>query len=152
MSKKINYGKRFEQDFFNSIPGYMYKIRIKDDTLRFKNVKNPADIIVFYNSHMYLLELKSTQQKSLQYNNVGEHQFKGLYEASQINGIIAGFVINFRSVTQTYFLDINKAITFIKNNNRKSFPLEFVQQEGILINCAKKRTRYNYNVNDIIKI
>lgn len=151
MAKRVNEGKRFEEDFLGSVPEHMYKMRIKDDTLHFKNVKNAADVLMFYKGKMFLLELKSTQEKSLPYGNIGEHQLKGLYESSQVDGVVAGLVINFRSVTETYFLEIDKALLYMNTHSRKSFPLEFVRQEGILINCRKKRVRYHYYVNDLVQ-
>ena len=90
MSKKINYGKRFEEDFLKSTPAGVFKLRIKDDTLRFKNVNNPADVILFFRGKMFLLELKSTKEKSLPYGNIQDNQLNGLYESSRIEGIIAG--------------------------------------------------------------
>lgn len=152
MKKQINYGKRFEEDFLGSVPENVYKMRIKDDTLRFKNVKNPADVLLFCKGKMFLLELKSTQEKSLPYGNIGEHQLKGLYESSKIEGVVSGLVINFRSVTETYFLQIDKALMYMQTNTRKSFPLDFVRKEGILINCKKKRVRYNYFTNNLIDV
>lgn len=166
MPKKQNPGKMFEQDFLKSIPSNVFKLRLKDDTLKFKNVTNPADIIMFGEIHplktleltteksnkiLFLLELKSTKEKSLSYANIKQNQFDGLYDASKIDGILAGFVINFRCVNETYFLEINKAIQYKDTNCRKSFPIEFVRQNGILIPCKKKRTRYTYDINTFLE-
>ena len=151
MYKKQNEGKRFEEDFLNSVPEDIFKMRIKDDTLHFKNVKNPADVLMYYNGLMYLLELKSTKEKSLPYGNIGEHQLEGLQKSCRVQGVVAGLVINFRSVEETYFLHINDALFFMQTVNRKSFPIEFVREKGILINCKKKRVRYGYNIKQFVE-
>lgn len=99
---------------------------MKDDTLRFKNVKNYCDFICFSYPNLYLLELKSTKQRSLPFNNISQYQIDSLYDYSKQEGIIAGFVINFHSYNyQTFFLPAVKAYDYYHQAERKSFPLEW---------------------------
>src|SRR5690554_2379324 len=121
----MNAGKKFETYFKKSlIKDNFYVVRIpdppqsfnqSDKQLRFSN-KNPYDLIAFKNGKMYCLELKTTNSTSFSYQkdikekgkNIKIHQIKGLTEADYHDkDIIAGFVLNFRKVNRTYFLDIN---------------------------------------------
>lgn len=148
--KKQNPGKKFEEDFLKSIPSNIFKLRLKDDTFHFKNVNNPADIIIYYKGKLFVLELKSTKGKSLPYANIKENQFEGLNKISSVEGVIPGFLINFRSVEETYFLGIEQALSYKKREDKKSFPLEFIRQNGILIKCKKKRVRFTYIIEDFL--
>lgn len=123
---------------------------MKDDTLRFKNVKNYCDFICFSYPNLYLLELKSTKQRSLPFNNISQYQIDSLYDYSKQEGIIAGFVINFRSYNyQTFFLHAVKAYDYYHQAERKSFPLDWVKENGIALPAKLIRTRYRFDLSPI---
>lgn len=147
---KQNFGKIFEVQVLSSVPAYMYKLRLKDTVMRFKGDTNPCDMIIFYKGKFYMLELKSTQNTSLPFDNIHHHQFEDLEIASKVEGIHAGFLIEMRNYKETYYLDINKALEYVKNSGRKSFSISFLRENGILVEQTLKRTRYGYNIEKLI--
>lgn len=147
---KQNFGKIFEVQVLSSIPSYMYKMRIKDTVMRFKGDTNPCDIIVFYNGRLIMLELKSTQNTSLPFDNIHFHQFQDLEIAKKVEGIHAGFLIEMRKYKETYYLDIDKALDYVKNSGRKSFAISFLRENAIRVEQTLKRTRYGYNMEKLI--
>lgn len=171
MRKILNPGKAFERDWRNSIPPDCFYLRINDpaqsftqsdSALRF-SLQNPFDLIMFKSPCLYCLELKSTEgsltywsekfedKTKKQSFNIRKQQILGLDNASKHNGIIAGFIFNFRKVNQTYFLSIQKFKDMIDRIEKKSFNLNDVIQSGaVLIEQTLRRKRYIYNVDGFI--
>lgn len=147
---KQNAGKIFEFQIMNSIPNYMFKLRLKDTVMHFKNDTNPCDMIVFYDGRFYMFELKSTQNTSLPFANIHFHQFKDLEMADKVEGLHAGFLIEMRNYNETYYLPIKKALDFVENSGRKSFPISFLREHGIKVEQTLKRTRYSFNMEKLI--
>lgn len=147
---KQNAGKIFEFQIMNSIPNYMFKLRLKDTVMHFKNDTNPCDMIVFYDGRFYMFELKSTQNTSLPFANIHYHQFKDLEMADKVEGLHAGFLIEMRNYNETYYLPIKKALDFVENSGRKSFPISFLRKHGIKVEQTLKRTRYSFNMEKLI--
>lgn len=134
-------GKGFERDFKSSCPKDVLILRLKDG----KGLgKNPCDFILYYYPHMYMLELKTVQGKSLPLANIKEHQLATMDKVWEIDGIVGGFVINFRTLNETYFVDGRKMKSFVETTDRKSFPIEWVRQHGVLLPQHKARTRNRY--------
>ena len=161
----MNEGKKFEQQFKKSllkdnfyvvrIPDPPQSFNMSDKQLRFSN-KNPFDLIAFKNKTLYCLELKSNNSTSfsIQTNKdekgkaIKLHQIEGLKEASEYEGVIAGFVINFRKVNRTYFLDINNFLEFINNTSKKSINEDdIIKKGGKLIPQKLIRVNYYYDFN-----
>ena len=151
--KKINHGKRFEQDFVKSIPDRCDVTRLKDGggwsnatNMRFTS-KNPCDFIVYSEAsgRMRKLELKSTQNKSLPFSNIKDHQLKSLCE-SQAKGVRACFVVNYRSVNQTYMVNASDMMEYIATRGRKSLPVADAEKIGVKIKQTKKITRWRYDL------
>lgn len=151
---KTAHGKIFEKEFLNSFPPNMFMQRLKDDTLKYKNVQNCCDFIAYVYPNIYLLELKSTKQKSLPFGNINQHQIDVLYRFSKLNGIVSGFVINFRTYNySTFFVSAEKMYDFYyQSGGRKSFPLEWVQENGVLLPATLMRTRYKFDLNPILQL
>lgn len=147
---KQNAGKIFEFQVMNSIPNYMFKLRLKDTVMQFKNDTNPCDMIVFYDGRFYMLELKSTQNTSLPFANIHYHQFKDLELAAKVKGVHAGFLIEMRNYNETYYLPIDKALDYVENSGRKSFAISFLRENGIKVEQTLKRTRYSFNMEKLI--
>ena len=97
-----------------------------------------------------MFELKSTQNASLPFANIHHHQFKDLELADKVEGLHAGFLIEMRKYNETYYLPIRKALDFVENSGRKSFPISFLREHGIKIEQTLKRTRYNFNMEKLI--
>jgi len=91
-------------------------------------------------------------KKSKSTFNIKKNQILGLEKASKHKRIIAGFVLNFRKVNQTYFLSIERFNEMIKTLNKKSFNLDdILQVKHHLIEQELKRTKYKYDINKFIK-
>ena len=147
----MNDGKKFEEDFIKSIPENWFKYRLRDsggswqggEKARFTPT-NICDFIV-YNNKLWLLELKSHKGKSIPLSCIRENQIKGLEAASKL-GVDAGYIFNFRDVEETYFIDAAKINKFIELSTRKSIPLDFLKEHGMLIPQHKKKVRYRYDL------
>lgn len=150
-SKKKNAGKIFEEEIRDSIPADFYVERYKDDTAGFYGVSNPADYRIYKYPLLFLLELKSHKGKSLPLSKISENQIKGLQKAVQYKGIYGGFIINFRELEETYFLAVGQVCDFIKLSSRKSIPVDYCRQAGVLIPQKKKRVRYSYDIGSLLK-
>ena len=98
-----NEGKKFEQDFANSVNKDKYWLyRFRDNAASFSGGTNTrftssniCDYLLFDNDTrtLYLLELKSTKSSSISYTMIRDNQIKELTEASKYN-LIAGFIFN----------------------------------------------------------
>lgn len=152
-----NPGKKFEEDFVKSIPDRCDVTRLKDaggwsnaTNMRFTS-KNPCDFVVFSPDRagdrgvLYKLELKSTQGKSLPFSNIKEHQLDALCESDR-KGVKAWFVINFRSVNETYWVPAIFVRMQIEKGERKSLALAEARALGRLIKQSLIRVRYKYDL------
>ena len=144
-----NPGKAFEQDFIKSVPETWFKYRLNDSSSSWQGGEaarftpsNICDFIV-YNSELWLLELKSHKGKSIPLSCIRPKQLDGLNNAS-IKNVNAGYVFNFRDVEETYYVSAASLDYFIKMETRKSIPIAWVKQFGVLIPQKKKKVRFNY--------
>lgn len=144
-------GKKFEQQIKRSIPPHIYYYRLKDDMSGFKAINNPCDYILYSYPHMYLLELKTHKGKSIPFSALTNGQIIGMYEAKKFDGIKAGFVFNFRDLSETYYVDINTFMEFYNNTTRKSVPLDFCKEKGVLVAQEKIRVNYKYDIAKLIQ-
>lgn len=171
--KRINHGSRFQEDIQNSAAKQnVWFMRIKDVNIPFKYrafikvPQNEYDSLLFYKQYLFAVELKSTQNKSISFseNIIRPHQIENLHKASQYDGIIAGFLMNFREYdNKTYFIPIEKFIEYrnvAQNNlkhtyrskvNKASIPLDICKEIGFEIFNVKKRTRYRYYITDLLE-
>ena len=148
----MNEGKSFESDFIKSVPAEWFKYRLNDsggawqggDNARF-TPSNICDFIV-YNGNLWLLELKSHKGKSLPLSCIRPKQLEGLVNAST-KSVKAGFVINFRDTEETYYVAAEAIDYFVKMETRKSIPLDWVKQFGVLIPQKKKKVRFTYTLD-----
>lgn len=165
-----NAGKSFESDFVKSVPDTVYHYRFKDGTAawgggeetRFQH-DNICDFLL-NDGRMFLLELKSHLGKSFPYTTVmgrydkekgkwsKEKQLNDLEKASHFPGIITGYVFNFRDLTQTYFVHTRHVHYYFYHSDRKSFPLDFIQQYGTEIHATLKKIHYRYDVKSFLEV
>ena len=158
-----NDGKRFEKDFIDSVPSKWFKYRLNDSSSSWSSGEesrftpsNICDFIVYTKKDLWLLELKSHKGVSIptapKYNPKGKLTDYGVIKAKQLDGlvkanekgILAGFVFNFRDKEETYFLMAEKVKEFIDSESRKSIPIDYIKDNGILIKQTKKISRYTY--------
>lgn len=145
-----NAGKFFEEDFKKSIPLDIFYLRLKDsggwsksETTRFSSF-NIADCLVYDGDNLFVLELKSHQGKSLPFSCIRTKQLEGLRDAGKFENVVAGVIVNFRDVEQTYFLRSDKLWEYIYEEDRKSIPIDYFRQEGTIIHQVKKKVHYTY--------
>lgn len=170
-----NTGKIFEQDFKQSVPDKSLLIRLPDPPQSFEkrsdtrfSHKNPCDYIIFdtVGKKLYCLELKTTKFKSMSFDDIEadrpqgklikKHQIEGLDRFSKFNGVVAGFVCNFRdeknNVERTYFIDIESFISMTARIDKKSFnEMDLVLNKAVKINGQKKITHYKWDVDGLFK-
>ena len=159
----INAGKKFENDFKNSVnTDEIFLHRFKDGTtgtvngqmIRFKN-KNLCDFLLFKDGQLVLVELKSFLGKSMSFSNIKDtvdEQQTFLYnlrlEAKKKN-VKAYMILNFRDLSETYAIDIHNFDEFYKMTNKKSININEVRQLGKQLFQQKKRTNYRYEISDL---
>ncbi|MCT4544542.1 MAG: Holliday junction resolvase RecU [Vallitalea sp.] len=154
-----NAGKQFEDDFKASIPKEVFYYRFRDGTANFNGQKNEnvrfqqyniCDCLLYKGNRLFLLELKSTKKKSVPFSMIRKTQIDQLLKASPHKNIIAGFIFNFREHEETYYLDVITIKNYIDTADRKSFPIDWVRDNGVLIQQRKLVKNYRYNVQDFI--
>lgn len=101
---------------------------------------------------LFLLECKSTKGTSIPLTMIRENQIEGLIIANKHN-LVAGLLINFRNErNDTFFILIDKYLNMMELLNKKSFNIHDLEEIGATrIESEKKRTRYRYNINKMIK-
>lgn len=157
-----NLGKQFEQNFRKSIPvnNKIYYYRLKDSAssyyggnegLRFSQ-NNIADAFLFYvgeyNNLLFILEFKNHKGKSLPLSCIRENQLKEMTEASNKLDVMPVLVVFFADIEECYSLNIEYVDKFIKENDRKSIPIDYFKEYGVPIEVTKLRTNYKYNIEN----
>lgn len=168
-----NVGKIFEEDFKKSIPSYCMVHRLKDTAQSYnRNVNtrftwnNPCDFFIFSSqSHnLYAIECKSTKYKSMAFQTekddtekmIKYHQIQSLSDLSKYDGIVAGFLFNFRDEDndsqRTYFQNINDFNRMCDEIQKKSFnEMDLILNGAVKINGNKKRTHYMWNIEELFR-
>lgn len=75
---------------------------------------------------------------------IKEHQIKNLIYASGF--CKAGFIFNFRTNENTYYVPIDAFNTFIKDTSKKSLNEKDIATIGIPIPSRKLKVNYRYNL------
>lgn len=160
-----NVGKKFEDNFRDSIPDKIFFYRFRDssgtfyggnDSLRFTPT-NIADNLIFYNNCLFLNELKNHKGKSIPITCIignkkkngkysKEKQIIDMYEASKHKDIYCNIIVFFSDIERCFALDIENFIFFMQDNERKSIPLDYFETLGVEIEVIKKKTNYRYEV------
>ena len=165
----MNIGKIFEEQLKKSVPDYALIYRLPDsaqsfgggNNLRFSN-KNPFDFLIWDSKRhiLYAIEAKTVKGKSISFERNKEesreihyHQIYGLNEWNKYDGITCGFIIEFREIEKTIFIDIDTFNKLINSIDKKSFnygDLEKSELPYFLIPQTKKRTRYVYDIDKFL--
>lgn len=173
-----NSGKIFEEAIKSSIPSYCLLIRLPDPpqsfvqskSTRFSH-KNPCDYICYdsENKKLWCLELKTTSSKSMSFENIHNndseskmihrHQTRGLLEFSKYDGVVAGFIFNFRHFEgepnyneMTYFMEVNDFQKMCDSIGKKSFnEIDAILYGAKKIKGVKKRTRFKWDIDEFFK-
>lgn len=166
-----NPGKLFEEDLKKSADEqgiFFYRIKDVPPNLLKRNArvsKNDYDSFIYKKPNLLPIELKSTQAKSVSFSEsiIKQHQIDALHKASTYDGLISGFIFNFREYdNKTYFVHIEDFLKYkncAENGvcdieyvkvNKSSIPLEVCEQIGEYIYNSKKKIRYRYYINKLI--
>lgn len=168
MAKK-NEGKRFEEDCKLSVPEYALLYRLPDppqsfgksSNLRFSR-KNPFDFILWDSKRrtLFALEMKTVKGKSISFERTKEenreihlHQIDGLNEWNKFDGTTCGFVIEFRKIETTVFIDIETFNKLSETITKKSFNIHDLVDNDLpftVISQKKVRTRYRYDFDGFL--
>ncbi len=169
MSKE---GKVFEESLETSCKDQgIFFHRIKDTYIppdlrrRVRVTKNKYDSLLFYKQFLFPVELKSTKEKKFSFDEsiIKQHQIDSLKEAVKYEGVIAGFLFNFRQPeNRAFFVHINDFLkykniaengldhTYKSKVNRASIPIGICEEIGTEITNVKKRTKYRYYINKLL--
>ena len=172
-----NNGKKFEQQFKKSVDkvGLLFE-RFPDSNkfgqgdgkgIRF-TMNNPCDCFVFDGSYLYYLELKSTINTSVSFNQpptekggtpmIKAHQVKSLLERSRHQNVICGLLLDFadrQTKTKlieggTYFIEINKFVEWCATIDKKSINQDDCERIGTKVNRIKKKVNYEYDIKQLL--
>ena len=173
LAAMINSGKRFEQNFRDSFNNSETLVERMNDssgawqpvikcpkcetkvfrTSRFQSKSKP-DFFVYYKKRLFILELKSHKGVSIPLNAIKDHQIDYLNSRAKYHGVICGLIVNFSDLEETFFIEISVFNEFIKDYSRKSIPVDYFREAGVLIKFYKKVSNYKYDVygmmNDVI--
>ncbi len=173
MVKKQNEGKMFEEDVEQSCKDQkLFYYRIKDTFIppdlrtRVRVTKNKYDSFIYRKPNLFPIEFKSTKDKKFSFSEsiIKQHQIDSLQEAVTYDGLIAGFIFNFRvEGNPTYFVHIDdflkykhiaenqiKEHTYKAKVNKASISLDICKEIGIEVSNAKKKVRYRYYINKLV--
>lgn len=109
---------------------------------------------------MYGIEAKSVKGKSVSFERnknengvIHHHQIKGLNEYNKFENTCFGFVIEFREIETTVFIDIDNFNHLLDSIEKKSFSYNDLKESGLeyyIIPQTKKRTRYIYDIDKFL--
>ena len=167
-------GKKFEEDFINSVDKEFFVYRLKDaggwsksEETRF-TISNMCDYSIMANDSLLPLELKSVNGTSMPFKNIlGQNEKKGwkkVYEMVSSGthahaNVYPFYVFNFRGVEKTYAVRASKVCRYMseeidkkskQEKYRSSFSLEWLNENGTLIEQRKKVTRYTYQLGFLL--
>lgn len=103
-----------------------------------------------YNGKYIDFEAKETNSKtSFSLANIHKHQIKHLIDVKN-KGAISFLIVRFNKLDKTFFLSTEKLEEFIKNNERKSIPIDFFTNYGTIIKTKySPRIDYIETINNI---
>lgn len=148
-------GKMFEEDFFEGAKDFekdAFTVRLYDTTNGFRGVANPCDYIAATEYGTVFLELKTTIETSLSFNNITENQWFQLSRAERCKFSLAGILVYFQKHEKIIWYPIS-TLKEIKKSGVKSVNPNFI--EGYEVAYKKRRTRLTIpfqNVLDAIKL
>jgi len=131
------------------------------NNLRFSR-KNPFDFLLWDSKRhiLFALEMKTVAGKSISFErnkdenrDIHYHQIKGLNEWNKYDGITCGFIIEFRAIEKTVFIDIDEFNKLMDAVTKKSFNFDDLNSHKInyvVIGQDKIRTHYRYGVDEFL--
>ncbi len=96
-------------------------------------VPSTTDYNGIYQGKYIDFEAKETKNKKFfSLSNIHNHQIRHLRNIYNHGGI-SFIIVRFTTINKTYLLETDKLIAFLNNNERKSIPINFFQDNGHLI-------------------
>ena len=107
-------------------------------TEAFFKIPSTTDYNGIYKGKYIDFEAKETKSStSFNLNNIHAHQIEHLKKIVTHGGI--GFlIIRFTVLNKTFLIEIDKVLDYINSHNRKSIPLDYIENFGYII-----RDKYN---------
>lgn len=171
-----NKGKIFEQQWQSSAKDdniFCYRLRDNDLSFNGNSVStftnsNPCDFFLFGNiidgrGKIFAIELKSSKYNSIGIQRTPDEpesmikakQINSLIQLSLQNGMVAGFILNYRdddtNEEETFFVSIERFSDFLMEKDKKSINKKDAKEYGLLIEQTIKRKYYRYNVSKMIE-
>jgi recombination protein U len=141
-----------------SIPKDVFYYRLRDSSSSWDNgtrarftPSNICDCFVFEGEKLLTLELKNTNAKSLPYANIRKHQIDDLLWSGSFYNVISGFVINYDSLDECYFIEINDFKRYFDENDRKSLPVDYCRSNALKIENKRIKTNKKYDIKKFLK-
>lgn len=138
--------------------------RFKDSPFSFANsdktkftTNNICDCMVFLANKLMFIELKSVKGKSFSFT---EHSLRQLNDINKIihnkNGykrfnVYGCFIIEFRELEETYFIEVQNIIKYLDENNTKTINIKKYKEKDKYIKVDQEILRKNYRY-DIRKL
>ena len=103
-------------------------------TEAYYEIPSTTDYNGIYKGRYIEFEAKETKSKtSFSLNNIHKHQIDHLIKVKNHGGI-SFLIIRFTTINKTFLLETQKLEEFLYNNERKSIPLSYINDNGYLIN------------------
>lgn len=150
-------GGQFENNFKKSVPDDILYYRFKDGTANWEHnnivrfqAKNVCDCMIYNGEELIFIELKNHKGKSIPIKCIRENQREELLRYSKYKNTKCVIVINFEDLEECYCLKIKDVDDFINKENRKSIPIEYCREVGIMVNMKKLINNYRYDIESMI--
>lgn len=165
----MNPGKLFEQDFANSVPKEAYAYRLKDcpgwvstctcasgASPRFMP-SNDYDYAVYWGRNFWALELKSVKGVSIRHDSLRDNQLIGLEYASEVDGVLAGILVEFRKENisdgnqrEAWLIPIENWVSHAESSGKKSMNVKEARELGWEMPGWKKISRWSWDVEHLL--
>lgn len=161
---KSTKGKVFEKNFQNSCKKQnIFCTRLRDNQVSFttneKTAQQPYDFEAFSSPHLLCVELKATNLNAVTFEReknqsnkkmIHFHQIQGLDNASKYQGVFAGFLIDFLTSGQTYYLSIEKFMKFFHSTDKQSISeKDIIALSPIVVDKKLLRTNFEYDIKEL---
>lgn len=171
-----NSGKQFEKDIASSTPSNVLLHRLNDTAQAYNNSKNTSftwnnkcDFYMYLKPMFLALECKSTKYKSMSVqlckddndsSMIKYHQIESLKELSKYDGVVSGFLFNFRhfegeenAFETTYFQYVDDFLNMMLKIDKKSFnELDLLSIGNVIkVRGQLKRVRYRWDIESLLK-
>lgn len=147
-----NKGKVFEQlvrQQFNELPNVSVD-RINDN-VGYAGAYNIADLIVYRKPHKYYIECKTIKGTSFPFSNINQKALLDMQYQSIIDGVNCYFIVWFIDLDKTIAINANEIYVKFNGYGKKSIGVSsFDDFDYILVKGQKKRTYYNYDMQDLL--